>query len=466
MEPTTHTAASSVSSQLASSALPASPNELSDAELLTVTRRLVGRSNQLLASLLAHLGEVEARGIHRARACASLYAYCIYDLRFSEDEAFRRVSAARLTKKELARLVRSLDPLPAVPPRIEPLGPAALQLAPGTPSWSRWMSAMNPVRELESGARPRDWMDGVFSANDGSELLLDDNPESAEHAPARVNAVTTSAEHAQARVEPQRYMVQFEASEEYVELVERAKALLSHGTPRADLSELHLRAMRTLVAELQSQKYAVTARPRRRAEGSAQAESGHEHESEHESQAKLEHDSEVRHESEYDFQPAHEPQPERESESRPQHPRRRGRHVPAAIRRAVFERDEGALHVCERRGRALPGDGAARVTSRARVRARRRASPGQRDAPLSRSQHPRRRTGFRKGFRRARPRLDPARALEHSRSRTRRSGADTVQVVGAAPGSAPASVARRHQGDRFEAQAARAQSSRIIRRGH
>jgi hypothetical protein len=203
------------------------------------------------------------------------------------------------------------------------------------------MSAMNPVRELESGARPRDWMDGVFSANDGSELLLDDNPESAEHAPARVNAVTTSAEHAQARVEPQRYMVQFEASEEYVELVERAKALLSHRTPRADLSELHLRAMRTLVAQLQSQKYAVTARPRRRAEGSAQAESGHEHESEHESQAKLEHDSEVRHESEYDFQPAQEPQPERESESRPQHPRRRGRHVPAAIRRAVFERDEG-----------------------------------------------------------------------------------------------------------------------------
>jgi hypothetical protein len=54
-----------------------SPSELSDAELLTATRRLVGRSNQLLAALIAHLGEVEARGFHRIRACSSLYVYCI-----------------------------------------------------------------------------------------------------------------------------------------------------------------------------------------------------------------------------------------------------------------------------------------------------------------------------------------------------------------------------------------------------
>src|SRR6187399_1312997 len=131
----------------------ASLAHLSDAELLTQTRSLVGRSNRLLAELLAHLGEVEARGVHRTRACASLYTYCIYELRFSEDEAFRRVAAARLvsrfpalldaigagelhltgllmlgphlteqnivevmarakhrTKREIARLVRRLDP--------------------------------------------------------------------------------------------------------------------------------------------------------------------------------------------------------------------------------------------------------------------------------------------------------------------------------------------------------------------
>ena len=44
---------------------------LSDRELLAKTRALVGRSNQVFAALLAHLAEVDARGLHRTRACAS-----------------------------------------------------------------------------------------------------------------------------------------------------------------------------------------------------------------------------------------------------------------------------------------------------------------------------------------------------------------------------------------------------------
>jgi hypothetical protein len=207
-------------SQLRAGALGASahstssrPAELSDAELLVATRRLVGRSNQLLASLLAHLAEVEARGIHRTRACSSLYVYCVYELRFSEDEAFRRVTAARLvcrfpalldavaagelhltgllmlgphltaenfvevlarakhrTKKEIARLVRVLDPLPDVPPCVEPLGPAPARRAPlavSTPTWRQFVDAMEPVRELTAGDRPRDWMDSAAERNDG-----------------------------------------------------------------------------------------------------------------------------------------------------------------------------------------------------------------------------------------------------------------------------------------------------------
>jgi hypothetical protein len=72
---------------------------LSDDDLLTGTRQLIGRSNQLLARLLAHLGEVEARGIHRERACASLYTYCVHELRMSEDAAFRRARAAKFARQ-------------------------------------------------------------------------------------------------------------------------------------------------------------------------------------------------------------------------------------------------------------------------------------------------------------------------------------------------------------------------------
>jgi hypothetical protein len=61
---------------------------ISDDDLFVTVQRLTARSNVALADLLAHLGEVERRGIHRLRACASLYTYCIYELRLSEDAAY------------------------------------------------------------------------------------------------------------------------------------------------------------------------------------------------------------------------------------------------------------------------------------------------------------------------------------------------------------------------------------------
>src|SRR6187431_1281471 len=175
-------------------------SHLADEELLRSTRRLVGASNKLFAELLLHLAEVETRGIHRTRACASLYTYCIYELRMSEDAAARRSSAARLvkrfpllfdaiasgelhltgllmlgphltpenhvevlarakfrTKKEIAKLVRELHPLPRVPDTMQPLGPE-LPRSPRKPTWNEWVTSLcPPVRELGAGESPRDW---------------------------------------------------------------------------------------------------------------------------------------------------------------------------------------------------------------------------------------------------------------------------------------------------------------------
>jgi 5-methylcytosine-specific restriction endonuclease McrA len=298
------------------------PAELSDGELLNATRLLVGRSNQLLAALLGHLAEVEARGLHRNRACSSLYTYCIYELRFSEDEAFRRVAASRLvrrfpalldavasgelhltgllmlgphltaenltevlarakhrTKKEIAGLVRRLDPLPDVPARIEPLGPAPARV-PEPATWSRFVESLCPVRELTAGDRPRDWTEPTEDA------VVEAEPPPELPAPARLD--------------PQRYRVQFTANDEYVKLVEEAQSLLSHehSGGRIPLDELQLRAMRSLVAELSRKKRAATARPRK-AKASTPA-----------------------------------------AAKRSEHPRQRDRHIPSSIRRAVYERDQ------------------------------------------------------------------------------------------------------------------------------
>ena len=477
---------------------------LSNDALLAGTRRLVGTSNQLFADLLAHLAEVEVRGIHRRRACASLYTYCIYELRFSEDAAFRRVGAARLvqrfpalftavaagelqltgllmvgphltqanhleilarakhrTKRELAALIRQIDPLPDVPARIEPLGPTAdtLPRSLRKPTWEQGVAALNPVRNLTPGERPRDWIDETLlhDWNDTAPTPHNDEPAparcaptphndepaparcaSAPHndepapaeAPARLSvckaeaaeaaprsAAATPSSSGSARVEaaatpsssdsapteatatlswpikgPQRYAVQFTATEEYAHLVERAKALLSQTSEGGSIVELHLRAMRALVAQLEKRKYALTGNSAASAGRSAPPASAsgvslpadsvrdmHAEDCDSRSQAGLaegdprqrdDHlpDHELRQRDEQ--LPDHEPrqrgeqlpdqhptqhgdhEPHQRGEQLPDHePRQRGRYIPAAIRRAVYQRDEARCTYVDLNGR-------------------------------------------------------------------------------------------------------------------
>jgi 5-methylcytosine-specific restriction endonuclease McrA len=286
--------------------------QLTDDELLANTRRLVGKSNQLLAALLVHLAEVEARGVHRTRRCASLYTYCIYELRFSEDEAARRSAAARWvkqfpalfeaiadgelhltgllmigphltpdnhlevlgrakfrTKKELGELVRELNPLPRVPDCIEPLGPS-LPRTPRAPTWAEFAASLcPPVRELPAGERPRAWANDGFESVNGGEApraggdaigagdeTLPEDSEALPVGPVPADLPPVTG--------PQHYQVQFSTVEEHVQLIERARALLARERPGATLGELHLEAMKMFVAALEKRKFAVIERPRKR----------------------------------------------------------------------------------------------------------------------------------------------------------------------------------------------------------
>jgi 5-methylcytosine-specific restriction endonuclease McrA len=274
--------------------------ELPDDALLAGTRRLAATANHTLAALLAHLAEVEARGIHRTRACSSPYTYCIYELRLSEDAAFRCAKAARLcrkfpalydavargelhltgllllgahltdenladvlacakhrAKRELQKLMRELDPLPDVPARVEPLGPELT--LPRNPTWSEFVASFNPVRELPHGERPADW-----SSEDGGGAEEADATEDGAGAQdgARAESDWTAARPAPAR--PQRFRVQFTATQEYVDLLERARDLLSHARLDRSIEEVHLRALRELVKKLEKKKYAAADNPRQR----------------------------------------------------------------------------------------------------------------------------------------------------------------------------------------------------------
>src|SRR5438105_7996758 len=71
------------------------PTPLSDPALLRGLPYLTDQHRTTTASLLAHLAEVDARKLYLPAACPSMFHYCVRELRLSEDEAYKRVRAAR-----------------------------------------------------------------------------------------------------------------------------------------------------------------------------------------------------------------------------------------------------------------------------------------------------------------------------------------------------------------------------------
>ncbi len=134
---------------------------LSDDELLVQLSDVVRSSRRVEAVLVAHIAEVDARRLYAAEGLPSMFCYCTDVLHLSEAETYRRIGAARLsrkypvilkmledgrihlcgitilaphlteanhedvlarathkTKKELEELVAELAPKPDVPPKI------------------------------------------------------------------------------------------------------------------------------------------------------------------------------------------------------------------------------------------------------------------------------------------------------------------------------------------------------------
>jgi hypothetical protein len=364
-----------------------------DEELLATVRRLTARSNVALADLLAHLGEVELRGIHRTRACASLYTYCIYELRMSEDAAFRRAKAARLvrrypelreaiakgeihltgvlmigphlggdrhaevldrarfrSKHELLRLIAEIDPKPAVPARVDPLGPAASRA-----TYSVHVgSLMGPVRELAEGARPADWIAENEPETSTAEVPSAEVPnapsasrwrEAADELAADVPPASDARSPVTKR--PLQYKVQFTASQRYVDLLDEAIALLGHESPRPGLPDVQLRALEILVVKLRKERRGGSDAVTENAAESSAAPERRVHPLPDTDVAALERGSGPT-DDELDTDRAAPESPERVS--RPPNGKSRGRYVSRSVRRTVWARDGARCAYVDDRG--------------------------------------------------------------------------------------------------------------------
>jgi 5-methylcytosine-specific restriction endonuclease McrA len=301
----------------------------SDPELLRDLERLVTRDRSTTAALLAHLAEVDARRLYLAQGHPSMFAYCVEALRYSEDAACKRIQAARAARRFpvlLAALADGRLHLTAVgllaphltPANVDELVAAATRarkaaveqfLSRRFPRMEALLAgrpAVRPVRPVPPATVPQLAPAQVVESTpwttvNGVDAGVDATGDTAgeEQAPAGDPnpAVPPTVEPAPAQVAAQ-HVLRVVIGQETRDKLDRARALLRHSLPSGDVGAVLDRALDALIAQCEKRKFAAVSKPR--------------------------------------------------PTSRPTLSKR---HVPAAVRRVVWERDEGRCAFVGKDGR-------------------------------------------------------------------------------------------------------------------
>jgi len=245
---------------------------LSDTELLTHVMRLASDERRATAHLIASLMELDTRRLHLGAGCSSLFTYCTQVLHQSEHAAYGRIEAARATRK----FPLILDLLADGSITLTTVGLLASVLTAENHRELLETARHKSKREVESEIarlRPKPEVPPTIRK------LPTPKPSETPHAEDRVDRVVpadpppiecsaTTRPHAPKRpavvspLTPERYKVQFTVSRETCEKLRRAQDLLRHKIPNGDPAAILDLALTLLIGELEKQKLAATARPR------------------------------------------------------------------------------------------------------------------------------------------------------------------------------------------------------------
>lgn len=277
------------------------PDQLSDRELLDATVRAAGAERHTTVELLTLIAELDARRLYLGEGCSSLFIYCTQVLRLSEHAAYHRIEAARAARG-----------FPAI---LELLAGGALTLT--TVALLRpHLTRQNHQRLLEGAShktkREVEHQIACLAPQPDAKPLVRKvavpNPVEAV-APGSIDAVTPSPPDVDERSAPpvrmpmpprpvlaplaaDRYLLKVTVSGETHAKLRRAQDLLRHTIPTGDPAAILDRALTMLVDHLERRRAAKTRSPRSALEA-------------------------------------------------PPSWRRNSRYVPAAVRRAVWARDQG-----------------------------------------------------------------------------------------------------------------------------
>jgi len=224
--------------------------DLSDVQLLDSLKTLCGQGRVVLARLLAHLVEVEERRMHLEAACPSLFQFCVQRLGMSEDEACRRIHAARLAHRFpdlLVRIERGDLTLSTM---------ALLQDALTETSYEELVEAAAgktkaEVQALLAQRSPRPDVPAAITTIAAQPTIPNVGVAPAAAAGPQLTPLSET-----------RHKVQFTASDELRKKLEHAQDLMRHANAEGDLAVVVERAVDLLLEKLEKQRLGKTSRPR------------------------------------------------------------------------------------------------------------------------------------------------------------------------------------------------------------
>jgi len=232
---------------------------LSDDELLRRLAELLQRSRRGESELIAHIGEVDVRRLYAREGSPSMFAYCTELLHLSEAEAYLRITVARAARahpKVLEMLADGRLHLSGV----ERLAPH-LTVGNGDAILSHAAhKTKRQIEELIATMAPKPDVRGLIRRLPGTTAELRSDGAAA----ARTAAVPHPAPVQP--LSPGRYKIQFTASAAFRDKLERLKALMRGSVPDGDLAAILEQAVTEKLQRLEAKRLGKTDRPRKRIE--------------------------------------------------------------------------------------------------------------------------------------------------------------------------------------------------------
>jgi hypothetical protein len=240
-------------------------SHLPDPVLLRDLAALVAQDRATTAALLAHIAEVDARKLYLPAAHPSMFSYCVHELRLSEEAAFKRIHAARAARQfpaifaALADGRLHLSAVVMLAPHLTLENADELLAAAAQKSKAeieQLLALRFPRPDLPERVRQLD-TEPVGSRGLGEPQL---SGEVAQHAPGRVEAAAPPPKLAP--LAPERFALQLTIGQATHDKLRYAQALLGHQLPSGDLAMVLDRALDALIGQLEQRKFAAASKPR------------------------------------------------------------------------------------------------------------------------------------------------------------------------------------------------------------